>query len=256
MQKNLLPNTQDKKVFITGASSGIGYALCEEYLKQGWSVIGLARDSSKMPDRNKKNNNFKFVKVDLSDFEISKSVINDVLKKNKNINTFILNAGVYLPDGFDNFSFENAKKTFNTNVLSIYLTLELINKNFKLSSKHTLAIMSSTAGYKGLPKSLLYGPSKAALINLAESIKSENSNDLNIKLICPGFVETPATKVNTFKMPFLMSPSKAAGIIFDKIYKKGFEITFPFPFNSIMKFGKILPYKLYFKFTEKKFSKK
>ena len=49
MQKNLLPNTQDKKVFITGASSGIGYALCEEYLKQGWSVIGLARDSSKIP---------------------------------------------------------------------------------------------------------------------------------------------------------------------------------------------------------------
>ena len=225
MQKNLLPNTQDKKVFITGASSGIGYALCEEYLKQGWSVIGLARDSSKIPDKTKKNNNFEFVKVDLS-------------------------------DGFDNFSFENAKKTFNTNVLSIYLTLELINKNFKLSSKHTLAIMSSTAGYKGLPKSLLYGPSKAALINLAESIKSENSNDLNIKLICPGFVETPATKVNTFKMPFLMLPSKAAGIIFDKIYKKGFEITFPFPFNSIMKFGKILPYKLYFKFTEKKFSKK
>ena len=95
-----------------------------------------------------------------------------------------------------------------------------------------------------------------SVIYLAESIKSENSNDLNIKLICPGFVETPATKVNTFKMPFLMSPSKAAGIIFDKIYKKGFEITFPFPFNSIMKFGKILPYKLYFKFTEKKFSKK
>ena len=128
-------------------------------------------------------NNFKFVKVDLSDFEVSKSVINDVFKKNKNINTFILNAGIYLPDGFDNFSFENAKKTFNTNVLSIYLTLELINKNFKLSSKHTLAIMSSTAGYKGLPKSLLYGPSKAALINLTESIKSENSNDLNIKFL-------------------------------------------------------------------------
>ena len=80
MQKNLLPNTQDKKVFITGASSGIGYALCEEYLKQGWSVIGLARDSSKIPDTTKKNNNFKFVKVDLSDFEVSKSVINDVLK--------------------------------------------------------------------------------------------------------------------------------------------------------------------------------
>jgi len=256
MQKNLLQNTQDKKVFITGASSGIGYALCEEYLKQGWFVIGLARDISKIPEITIKNNNFEFVKVDLSNFEISKSIINDVLKRNRNINTFILNAGVYLPDGFDNFKFENVKKTFDTNVLSIYLTLELINKNFKLSSVHTLAIMSSTAGYKGLPKSLLYGPSKAALINLAESIKSEDKNGLNIKLICPGFVETPATKVNNFKMPFLMSPSKAARIIFDKLYKKGFEITFPFPFNSIMKFGKILPYNLYFKFTEKKFSKR
>ena len=98
--------------------------------------------------------------------------------------------------------------------------------------------------------------SKAALINLAEAIKSEMHDNLNVKLICPGFVETPATKVNTFKMPYLMSPKDAARIIYSKIYKKGFEISFPFPFNSIMKFGKVLPYKLYFKITEKKFSKK
>ena len=256
MQENLSKNIQNKKVFITGASSGIGLALCEKYLEEGWKVIGLARDISKIQNSTKDNDNFEFIKVDLSNFETSKSTIDDIFKKNKDINTFILNAGIYVPDSFNNFSFENAKNTFNTNVLSIYLILELINHNFELNSKLTLAIMSSTAGYKGLPRSILYGPSKAALINLAESIKSENHESLNVKLICPGFVETPATKVNDFKMPFLMSANRAASIIFNKIYKKGFEITFPFPFNSIMKFGKILPYKLYFKFTEKKFSKK
>ena len=256
MQKNLLANTRGRVVFITGASSGIGYALCEEYLKQGWSVIGLARDITKIPNDTINNPKFKFVKTDLANFNTSRLIIDDVLKENKNIDTFILNAGIYIPDSFSDFNFNNAKATFDTNVLSIYLSLELIKKNHKLNSNHTLAIMSSTAGYKGLPKSILYGPSKAALINLAESIKSEIHNKLNVKLICPGFVETPATKVNTFKMPYLMSPKKAAKIIYDKIYKKGFEITFPFPFNSIMKFGKVLPYKLYFKITEKKFSKK
>ena len=69
---------------------------------------------------------------------------------------------------------------------------------------------------------------KAALINLAEAIKSEMHDNLNVKLICPGFVETPATKVNSFKMPYLMSPKDAARIIYSKIYKKGFEISFLF----------------------------
>lgn len=256
MQKNSSKNTQDRVVFITGASSGIGYALCEEYLRQGWNVIGLARDDTKIPNETIDNPKFEFVKTDLSNFDSSKVIINEVFKKNANISTFILNAGIYIPDSLNDFSFENAKATFDTNVLSIYLSIELIKKNFELNSNYTLAIMSSTAGYKGLPKSILYGPSKAALINLAEAIKSEMHDNLNVKLICPGFVETPATKVNSFKMPYLMSPKDAARIIYSKIYKKGFEISFPFPFNSIMKFGKVLPYKLYFKITEKKFSKK
>ena len=151
MQKNSSANTQDSKVFITGASSGIGYALCEEYLKQGWSVIGLARDNTKIPPTTLNNTKFKFIKTDLADFDSSKSIIEEVFKKNRNINTFILNAGIYIPDSFNDFNFENAKLTFNTNVLSIYLSLELIRKNFKLDSKNTIALMSSTAGYKGLP---------------------------------------------------------------------------------------------------------
>ncbi len=256
MQNNLLKNIQDKKVFITGASSGIGLALSKLYLKKKWIVFGLGRDSSKIDLDIKSNKNFNFLECDLTNFSKTKSILNKLFSDEININTFILNAGIYIPNSFKDFNFDNAKKSFDTNVLSIYQILELIKNNYQLGSHHTLAIMSSTAGYKGLPRSLLYGPTKAALINLTESLKSELHNDLNIKLICPGFVETPATKINSFKMPFLMSSDKAANEIFENLYKKGFEITFPFPFNSIMKFGKILPYKLYFRFTKKQFSKK
>ena len=121
---------------------------------------------------------------------------------------------------------------------------------FELTHSHTIAIISSVAGYRGLPKSTLYGPSKSALINLAEALKIDLP-EVNIKLINPGFVETPATSVNQFKMPFLISAEKAAKIIFSNIYQKGFEISFPFPFNILMKFGRILPYRLYFKIAKR-----
>ena len=90
MQKNSSKNTQDRVVFITGASSGIGYALCEEYLRQGWNVIGLARDDTKIPNETIDNPKFEFVKIDLSNFDSSKLIIDEVFKKNVNIRTFIL----------------------------------------------------------------------------------------------------------------------------------------------------------------------
>lgn len=81
MQKNSSKNTQDRVVFITGASSGIGYALCEEYLRQGWNVIGLARDDTKIPNETIDNPKFEFVKTDLSNFDSSKQIIDEVFKK-------------------------------------------------------------------------------------------------------------------------------------------------------------------------------
>ncbi|MDG2166142.1 MAG: SDR family NAD(P)-dependent oxidoreductase, partial [Alphaproteobacteria bacterium] len=168
----------------------------------------------------------------------------------KDLNTIIFNAGIYIPDNYESFSFKNAKQSFDINVLSVYFAIEVLRKNIQLDHNHTLAIVSSVAGYRGLPKSILYGPTKAALINLCESLKVDLPKEVNIKLINPGFVETPATSINNFKMPFLITAEKAATIIFTRIYKKGFEISFPFPFNFMMKFGSILPYKVYFKITE------
>ena len=251
MQETLSNNTQNKIILITGATSGIGYALSEIYLKNGWIVIGLGRDETKIkkffidfPD------SFYFYQIDLNSFQNTNKIFEEIFSKFKNINTFILNAGIYIPENFQNFKFINAQETFNVNVLSIYLIIEKIKSFFELTHSHTIAIISSVAGYRGLPRSILYGPSKSALINLAEALKIDLPK-VNIKLINPGFVETPATSINQFKMPFLISAEKAAIIIFTKIYQKGFEISFPFPFNILMKFGRILPYRLYFKITKR-----
>src|SRR5210317_2250741 len=239
MQEILSNNIQNKIILITGATSGIGYALSKIYLDNNWTVIGIGRDQTKVEKFiNKFPHNFFFYKVDLNNFQ------------NKNNNSFILNAGIYIPESYQDFKFINAQETFNVNVLSVYLIIEKIKFFFDLTSTHTISIISSVAGFRGLPKSFLYGPSKSALINLAEALKIDLPK-VNIKLINPGFVETPATSVNQFKMPFLISAKKAAKIIFSNIYQKGFEISFPFPFNILMKFGRILQYTLYFKIAKR-----
>lgn len=251
MQKTSLKPTQNNKALITGASSGIGYALANKYLSEGWQVIGIGRDKSKVEDLiNKFRNNFYFFEIDLTNFEKLEMNLSNILVNHKDLNTIIFNAGIYIPENYENFSFKNARQSFDINVLSVYFTIEILRKNIQLDYKHTLAIVSSVAGYRGLPKSILYGPTKAALINLCESLRIDLPKAVNIKLINPGFVDTPAASINNFKMPFLITAEKAATVIFSRIYKKGFEISFPFPFNLMMKFGSILPYKAYFKITE------
>ncbi|MEO8103717.1 MAG: SDR family NAD(P)-dependent oxidoreductase, partial [Betaproteobacteria bacterium] len=110
-----------------------------------------------------------------------------------------------------------------------------------------IALVSSVAGYRGLPKSLVYGPTKAALINLAESLYLDlKDKGLDIYVICPGFVKTPMTDQNDFKMPYLITPEEAAGEIIKGFRDGEFEIHFPKAFTRTVKTLQHLPYSLYF----------
>ena len=108
-------------------------------------------------------------------------------------------------------------------------------------------MVSSVAGYRGLPTSAYYGATKAALINLTESLKFDLDRlGVTIQLVSPGFVKTPLTDKNEFKMPFLMTVEDAAERLAHGLAGSGFEITFPKRFTSILKVLRCLPYRLYF----------
>ena len=242
-------NLPNKIILITGATSGIGLSLTKLYLKDGWTVIGIGRKIALLKNLQELYlEKLIIAKSDLSKKENIKETFKLILEKYPNLNSFIFNAGIYKTDDFDTFTEESIEETFNINILSVYRCLIEIRNRLKEPNQSLIAIVSSVAGYRGLPKSISYGPTKAALINLAEALKVDTAKyQVEVKLICPGFVDTPATKINDFEMPFLISSDKAADIIKKKINQKGFEISFPFPFSFIMKFARIIPYWLYFK---------
>ena len=115
-----------------------------------------------------------------------------------------------------------------------------------------LGLVSSVAGYRGLPKSLAYGPTKAALINLAEALYLDLSpQGLGVSVVTPGFVETPLTAQNKFKMPALITPEQAARAMLAGWARGDFELHFPKRFTRWLKFMRLLPYRLYFPLVRK-----
>ncbi len=135
--------------------------------------------------------------------------------------------------------------------------LKIIIPHFIKRKSGHIAIMASVAGYRGLPNSIAYSPTKAALINLAEVLKSElRQYGITVSLINPGFVDTDATKVNNFPMPSMVSIEYATKKIITGLEKSKYEIIFPFFFGLALKMMKIMPNRLYFYFVNKMVWKK
>ena len=113
-----------------------------------------------------------------------------------------------------------------------------------------IVVVSSLAGYRGLPTSSGYGATKAALINMCEALKPELEKfNVTLTLVCPGFVKTPLTDKNTFPMPFIISAELAASIIIKKLNKRSFEIAFPVTLTCAMKIVRVVPNWLLFFLT-------
>ena len=141
----------------------------------------------------------------------------------------------------------------NVNFFGSVNCIKAVEKYFKEKKGGHISIVSSVAGYRGLPNSTGYGASKAALNNLTESLYFDfKKYDVRVSLISPGFIKTPMTDKNNFKMPFLKTAEYAADKIFnDLINNKNFEIHFPKELTLILKLFRIFPYKLYFYLVKK-----
>ena len=246
-----LKSNLKKTAVITGASEGIGAALVKELLQNNYKVIALSRDTKKLSKLKSFNSKYKNeLKVFSADVTNSPQLLS-VAKEINSLDLLILNAGIYEPVLIENFSVEPFIKQSDINYLGVIKSFDAFIKNMLLRRSGTVLIMSSIAGWIGLPKASAYAPTKSAIRLFAQSIRYDLAKyNIVVKLCSPGFVNTKAVKVNDFKMPGLIEPDVAAKLILKNISNKKFEITFPWFFSTLMKFLTYLPDNLSYKFIK------
>ena len=243
-----------KSIFITGASSGIGRALSLKFASEGWKVIASARRMNllkSLENESVKKNSIKPVKIDITNNKMVFNKINGIVKNYGIPDIIFLNAGTNNPNSNFTFSLEETRQLFETNFFGTLNCLSAFLPYLKKKKKSEVIIMSSVAGYRGLPYSAAYCSSKSAISTFAESIYNQCKNlGITVRLVNPGFIKTPLTDKNEFDMPMIISVEKAANIIYNKIlFSNKFEINCPSLFCFLMKILRILPYSIYFKLT-------
>lgn len=245
-------NPEDGVVWITGASSGIGYALALQLAANNWQVIVSARNQEALEELAKQaDSNIHVLPLDVTHTQACKNAVEQITQKHGKIALAILNAGVYLPVEAATLSVEVFDKSFDVNLRGVVNCLVPVSQHMRDTKTGDfagqIAVTSSVAGYTGLPTSAAYGATKAGLINMCESLRLEfEQMGVLLQLANPGFVDTPATKENSFEMPALMSVEKAANRLAQGLEAKRFEITFPRRFTYALKIMRILPYWAYF----------
>ena len=227
-------------VWITGASSGIGKSLAIKFANEGWNVAISARRENLLKEIAESHQNIK--------------------KHYGNIDICFFSTGTWNPKKEKDIDVEQIEDVFKVNFFGTVNSIKAVESYFKNKKQGIISIVSSIAGYRGLPNSTGYGPSKSALNNLAESLYFDFGRyNVRVCLVSPGFIKTPMTDKNDFKMPFLKTPEFAADKIYEGLVKKdNFEIHFPVELTFTLKFFSLLPSKIYFYLIKKltKFQKK
>jgi short-subunit dehydrogenase len=235
-----------KKIWITGASSGIGKALAEKFALENWKVAVSAR-RKEILDEMSNNKNIYSYPLDVTNQNQINEVSSKIISDFNNLDLCVFSSGTYDPKLEQEINIKQNKFVMETNFFGVLSCIKSVEKYFKDKKDGHISIVSSIAAYRGLPNSSGYGPSKAALTNLTESLYFDFKKcNVRISLISPGFIKTPLTDKNEFPMPFIKSPEFAADKIFNGLTKsKAFEIHFPKALTLLLKFLRILPYRMY-----------
>lgn len=238
---------KNSTILITGASSGIGYQLAKDFAEEGANLAILSRRHELIDELAKQLENItkvKAYKCDVTKKEEVKEVLDKIKSDFNKIDIAILNSGVGRTSSVREYNSSAAEETFNTNVLGAIYCIEQLLPEFISQKRGTIVGISSLGDGKGFPKSGFYTASKAALTIILESLRIE-LKPFNVKVITvkPGFIKTPMTDKNKFKMPFLMSVEKGSKIIIKGLQKDKRIIEFPFPTTISAKFLRMIPTK-------------
>jgi len=230
-------------VFITGGTTGIGKALAEAYLANGYRVGICGRDESKYHQSfPEKNDRLKFYVVDVRANDQLEKALKDFMSEGGVLDLVIANAGLGMGRKQSIPNFEDMKRVFDTNYAGVTNTFEEALKYMKPQGSGHLVAISSVAAFAGLPGTAAYSASKGAVFNLCESLAIDlHKYGISVTNIAPGFIDTPLTKRNNHPMPFLMPAPKAAQMILKAIEKKKVLYVFPWPMHLLAILLRVVP---------------
>lgn len=241
-----------KNILISGASSGIGRALAIAYANdadlRGVNLFLCGRNSEKLQEvaqicQSKKAE--VFIKIfDVKNYEQCQKIIAEI-EENFALDLIIANAGISAGTAGGCENIAQVKEIFSTNLDGVLNLIHPAIEKMKARKKGQIAIMSSLAGFRGLPSSPAYSASKSAVRVYAESLRGNLAGlGIEVSAICPGYVKTPMTAVNEFYMPFLMDPTKAAQIIKFGLERNKSRIAFPFSLYFVVWLATLLSTKI------------
>lgn len=247
-------NWKDRRVWIVGASTGIGASLADSLVARGAKVIVSARRAEPLEAMVKRHGADRCLALplDITKLDTFAAAHQKLIDAWGGYDLAIFMAGDYKAMRAWEIDLDVARNMIDINLNGFFNGLSLVVPQLMKQQSGGIALVSSVAGYRGLPKSLVYGPTKAALINLAETLYLDlQPRGLEVYVINPGFVKTPLTDQNDFKMPHLITAEEAAQEIIKGFEDGDFEIHFPRAFTRQLKFLRHLPYRFYFNAVRK-----
>ena len=244
-----MKTNKNKKIWIIGASSGIGEALARELASQGAYLILTARRKDNLDALNQSlEGQHQVIPADVGNAE----ELLQAAKQIKKIDSVIFMAAIYTPEVETSQDIKLIHNALTVNLGGAFNTVYSVLPLFEKQGYGQIVLCGSVAGYRGLPHGQPYSATKAEIINYAESLKIElEDKNIDVKIISPGFVRTALTDKNDFNMPMIIEPVEAAKAISNGIVSHAFEIHFPKRFTYIMKIIDILPRWIYFSLSRR-----
>jgi short-subunit dehydrogenase len=241
--------TINQVIWILGASQGIGRDLAKALHAEGQHLILSARSESSLQELAEELGDRCEVRaVDVTQSESLLKTAEEIFQYHGRLDSAVYLAATYHPMAISDLDVGKVEQTLRINLQGAFNFIQAVFPEMKRRKAGQIVLVGSVAGYGGLPKSQPYAATKAAMINLAESLYLEaRGSGVDIKLVSPGFVRTRLTDKNDFKMPAIIEPQQAAKEIVRGMKARKFEIHFPKRFTRLLKLLQLLPYGLYFK---------
>lgn len=239
---------KDGVAWVTGASGGIGYALCLALAREGYTVAASARSIDKLEQLAREpldKGRIIAFPLDVTDEDAARATVERIEAEIGPIALAVLNAGTSLPAAGGRVQPALFERVYEVNIFGVVRCLAPVIEKMKARKRGQVAIVGSLTAYFGLPTTAAYGSTKSALNTIAEAMRFDlRKINVRIQIINPGFVETAMTRLNKFPMPALMQTDAAAARMVAGLRSGGFEVVFPRRLAWPMKVVRMLPHGL------------